>query len=199
MNAPLLLKIAYMAGWLACFFIRWPYQRQWKANTFSDDRRSGIEHALLAAMFLTMMTLPLVWVFSPWLSFADYRLPGWAGLLGAALFAFAVWLFWRSHRDLAANWSPTLQVREGHELVTAGVYAHVRHPMYAALWLWALAQALLVQNWIAGPPVLLAFAAMYAYRRKAEERMMTDRFGDAYRAYAVRVPRLFPRLHGGGQ
>lgn len=197
MSDPLLLKAAYLAGWLACFFIRWPYQRQWKANVFRDDRRSPTEHALLAAMFLTMMALPLVWVFSPWLAFADCRLPHWAGVLGAALFAVAVWLFRRSHRDLAANWSPTLQVREGHELVTTGIYARIRHPMYAALWLWALAQALLVQNWIAGPPVLLAFAAMYGYRREAEERMMIDQFGDAYRAYAARVPRLLPRLRGG--
>ena len=41
--------------------------------------------------------------------------------------------------------------------------------------------------------MLLAFAAMYAYRSQAEEAMMVDRFGDAYRAYAARVPRLLPR------
>lgn len=196
MNGVVLLKVVYMAGWLAWFAIRWPYQRQWKANTFRDDRLGGVERLLLAAMFLTMMALPLLWVFSPWLSFAEYRLPAWAGGAGAILAVAATWLFWRSHRDLAANWSPTLQVREGHELVTRGIYARIRHPMYASIWLWALAQALLVQNGIAGPPVLLAFAAMYAYRRGAEEAMMIDQFGDAYRRYAARVPRLFPRLRG---
>lgn len=189
-----LLKIAYLIGWLACFAIRWPYQKQWKSNVFSDERVNGVERALLAAMFLTMMALPLVHVLTPWLSFADYRLPRWLGAAGVPVFAFAVWLFWRSHRDLGANWSPTLQVREGHELVVSGVYAHVRHPMYAAIWLWAVAQTLLLQNGIAGPPVLLAFAAMYVRRRETEERMMLDRFGDTYGAYAARVPRLIPRL-----
>lgn len=193
MSEPMLLKLLYLAGWIACFAIRWPWQKRWRANTFRDDRAHGLEKALLAAMFLTMMVVPLLHVLTPWLSFADYRLPRAAGIAGIVLFAVAVWLFWRAHRDLGANWSPTLQIRERHELVTSGIYARIRHPMYAAIWLWALAQPLLLQNWIAGPPVLLAFAAMYAYRSQAEEAMMVDQFGDAYRAYAARVPRLLPR------
>lgn len=188
------LKLLYLAGWIACFAIRWPWQKRWRANTFRDDRAHGLEKALLAAMFLTMMVIPLLHALTPWLSLADYRLPRAAGIAGIVLFAVAVWLFWRAHRDLGANWSPTLQIRERHELVTSGIYARIRHPMYAAIWLWALAQPLLLQNWIAGPPVLLAFAAMYAYRSQAEEAMMVDQFGDAYRAYAARVPRLLPRL-----
>ena len=188
------LKLLYLAGWIACFAIRWPWQKRWRANTFRDDRAHGLEKALLAAMFLTMMIIPLLHALTPWLSLADYRLPRAAGIAGIVLFAVAVWLFWRAHRDLGANWSPTLQIRERHELVTSGIYARIRHPMYAAIWLWALAQPLLLQNWIAGPPVLLAFAAMYAYRSQAEEAMMIDQFGDAYRAYAARVPRLLPRL-----
>lgn len=192
------LELAYLAGWITCFAIRWPWQKRWKANTFRDDRAHGVEKGLLAAMFVTLMLLPILQVFTPWLGFADYRLPDWLGMAGIPLFAVGIWLFWRSHRDLAANWSPSLQVRDRHELVTTGIYAHVRHPMYAAIWLWAGAQALLLQNWIAGPPALLAFAAMYAYRSRAEERMMVDSFGDAYRAYATRVPRLFPRLPGRG-
>jgi protein-S-isoprenylcysteine O-methyltransferase Ste14 len=50
----------------------------------------------------------------------------------------------------------TLEVREQHALVTTGVYSRVRHPMYSA---WALAQALLLPNWIAGPAGLIGFAA----------------------------------------
>ena len=36
-------------------------------------------------------------------------------------------------------------------LVTNGIYRRIRHPMYSAFWLWAIAQALLLPNWIAGP------------------------------------------------
>jgi len=194
-----LLEMAYVAGVLLFIAIRRPHQRRWKSNEFRDNRLNGIERMLLAAVFLAMMALPLLWLTTPWLSFADYRLPAWAGAAGMAMFAFAAWLFWRSHRDLGANWSPSLQVREGHELITSGIYAHVRHPMYAAIWLWALAQPLLIQNWIVGPAALLAFGAMYARRREAEETMMINQFGETYRAYAARTPRLMPRFFERGR
>lgn len=196
MAETMLLKVAYMAGWLACFVIRAPYQKRWKARRFRDNRLHGIETVLLALMFLATLVLPLLFVFTPWLRMADYRLPTWMGLAGIPVFALGAWLFWRSHRDLGINWSPSVQVSEDQVLVTSGVYARIRHPMYTAIWLWALAQALLLQNWLAGPSALLAFALMYGYRRNAEERMMLDQFGDAYRDYATRVPRLFPRLRG---
>ncbi|NJK48036.1 histidine phosphatase family protein [Candidatus Gracilibacteria bacterium] len=48
--------------------------------------------------------------------------------MGVAIFAIAVWLFWRSHRDLGNNWSPTLEVRKGHTLITQGIYQYIRHP-----------------------------------------------------------------------
>lgn len=71
-------------------------------------------------------------------------------VVGAALMTLAVWLFWRSHTDLGRNYSPSLQLREEHALVTRGVYRRVRHPMYASEWLWVTAQALLLQNRVAG-------------------------------------------------
>ena len=48
------------------------------------------------------------------------------------------------------NWSPD-PGRSGSSTpwLTEGVYRHIRHPMYAAHWLWGLGQALLLQNWIA--------------------------------------------------
>lgn len=48
----------------------------------------------------------------------------WVLLLGTALIGFGLWLFWRSYVDLGKNWSVTLEVREGHNLTTGGVYAY---------------------------------------------------------------------------
>ena len=67
----------------------------------------------------------------------------------------ALLLFWRSHANLGRNWSPSLQLREGHALVTRNtyrhIYRHIRHPIYESQWLWNIAQALLLRNWITGP------------------------------------------------
>ena len=105
-----------------------------------------------------------------------------------------VWLIWRSHADVGRNWTMTPQIREGHSLVTGGVYWWIRHPMYAGHLLWALAQPLLLWNWIAGLVMLATFVPLYLYRVPREERMMLDHFGDEYRAYIERTGRVIPRL-----
>jgi protein-S-isoprenylcysteine O-methyltransferase Ste14 len=106
----------------------------------------------------------------------------------------ALLLFYRSHADLGPNWSATLELRRGHTLITNGVYRSIRHPMYAAILLWDLAQGLLLSNWLAGWGAFVTFALLYVARAPREERMMCDAFGDDYRAYMRRTGRLFPRL-----
>ena len=103
-----------------------------------------------------------------------------------------LWLFHRSHADLGTNWSITLQVRENHSLITQGVYRRIRHPMYAALFLYSIGQLLALPNWIAGPSYLVTFGILYALRVRAEERMMLEEFGAEYAAYLRRTKRLVP-------
>jgi protein-S-isoprenylcysteine O-methyltransferase Ste14 len=67
--------------------------------------------------------------------------------------------------------------------------------MYTAFWLWALAQALLLPNWVAGLSGLIGFGILYGFRIGREERLMLDTFGDQYRSYAARTARLIPWLH----
>jgi protein-S-isoprenylcysteine O-methyltransferase Ste14 len=107
---------------------------------------------------------------------------------------FALWLFWRSHTDLGRNWSVTLEVRKGHQLVSNGVYRSIRHPMYASIWLTSVAQGLLLQNWLAGWPGLVTFGLMYFVRISREERMMCEVFGQQYRDYMRQTGRIFPQL-----
>ena len=146
-------------------------------------------------MFLAMMILPLLHVAVPdLLAFANYRLPVWATALGAFLELSFLWLFWRSHKDLDLNWSPGLEVRDGHNLVTGGIYSRIRHPMYAAIWLGCFAQALLIHNWIAGALVVAVFAAMYFIRVPREEAMMRARFAEAYTQYCAGTGRLWPKF-----
>jgi hypothetical protein len=65
-------------------------------------------------------------------------------------------------------------MREDHKLITNGVYARIRHPMYTAFWLWAIAQALLLPNWIAGLSGLIGFGTLYLLRVGPEEEMMLE-------------------------
>jgi protein-S-isoprenylcysteine O-methyltransferase Ste14 len=144
------------------------------------------------------MLLPVLYLFTPLLAFADYRLPPFAPWCGAGIMAAGLWLFWRSHTDLGQNWSVTLEVRKGHTIITRGVYRWIRHPMYASIWLFSLAQGLLLENWLAGWSALVTFAALYFVRAPREEQMMCDVFGEDYRDYMRRTGRLFPRWRGRG-
>lgn len=83
-------------------------------------------------------------------------------------------------------------IAEEHKLVTEGVYAHIRHPIYVAVWLTGLAQLLMLANWIAGPACLILYLPVYLVRVPREEGMMRDHFGDEYRAYAERTGAIFP-------
>ena len=64
--------------------------------------------------------------------------------------------------------------------------------MYASIWLFALAQPLLVHNWLAGAFGVAAFAALYLLRVGREEALMLEAFGDEYRTYMSRTGRLWP-------
>jgi protein-S-isoprenylcysteine O-methyltransferase Ste14 len=189
--------MVWFAAFIAMSVVRMPHGLRNRANVVVEVRKDRTEVALLAGMFLAMMVLPLIHLATGLFAFADYALPEWATWIGAVLQIPFLWLFWRSHADLGRNWSPGLEVREDHALVTNGVYAYIRHPMYAAIWISALAQPLLVHNWIAGFPVVPAFAAMWFIRVPNEEALMRLRFGAVYDDYCRKAGRLFPhRLPG---
>ena len=175
-------------------FIRAPLNQKRKQEKKSEQRFTQQEKTLLGMLFLGMMVVPLIYAATNWLDFADYTLPVWARWLGVALIASAIFVFWRAHADLGLNWSPTLEIREKHELITRGIYAQIRHPMYASQWLWVIAQPLLLQNWIAGFINLLVFIPFYILRVRAEEQLMLEQFGEQYRSYMQKVSAVFPKF-----
>ena len=183
-----------IVGNLAGIAIRVPHDSRNRKIRVVDDRKGKLEIFLLLFMAAGVLLLPLLAIATPLLAFADYTLSPWSLMAGACCLALNLWLFHRAHADLSTNWSPTLQLRDGHSLITSGIYTRIRHPMYSAIYLLVLAQAFLLANWIAGPAALVAFTLMYAFRMRPEEQMMVDKFGDEYRSYAARTKRLIPGL-----
>lgn len=190
---PITLKLVYGTIWLCVALIRIPMRLRMKDNRIVVDKTAQ-DRYLLAVLAIGMVALPFVYLFTPWLNFADYRLGSWAGWTGAASAAVGIWLLWRSHADLGRNWSDSLQLRQGHQLITSGIYRHIRHPMYAFGWLFGVAQALLLQDWLAGLSGLVSFALLYFLRVPREEQMMIDECGNEYQAYMKRAGRVIPRM-----
>ena len=165
-------------------------ERAWRG---AGARERLPELGVLAAILLGIWLLPLAFVFTPWLRAFDYPLPAWASSVGAFVFAASLAVRWMAQRALGRHWSHTLETADGHALVTAGIYARVRHPIYASLILWALAQPLLLHNALAGCGGALAVALLWLVRVPREERMMLERFGDAYRQYMDRAGACWPK------
>ena len=174
--------------------IRAPINKMRRQEKMSEQRFTDQEKILLGLLLLGGVIAPIIYAATDWLDFADYTLPTWAGWLGVLLIAGAIFVFWRAHADLGLNWSPTLEIREKHELISRGIYGVLRHPMYASQWLVVIAQPLLLQNWIAGFLHLLVFIPFYFLRVKAEEQLMIEQFGDQYRAYMQKVGAVFPKI-----
>lgn len=184
----------FFIGFLVYLRIRGVYAHRTKYEQKAHRQIDGLEKALLIAVISSSLLLPLLYLFTPLLAFADYDLPAAFRWLGTAIMLAALWLFWRSHADLGQNWSVSLEIRQEHQLVKHGVYRLIRHPMYAAIWLFSIAQALLLANWLAGWSAVVPFAVMYFLRTPREERMMCQFFGQEYRDYMRQTGRLFPRF-----
>ncbi len=130
--------LAYLIGFVAASLIRAYWLKRtpnwWRdRGKIEEDREKTQDRPLMLLTTAGMIVVPFLYLFTTKLDFADYTLPPTASLvagsLGAALFLQALWLLWRSHADLAESFSPGLQIRKDHRLVTTGVYERVRHPM----------------------------------------------------------------------
>jgi protein-S-isoprenylcysteine O-methyltransferase Ste14 len=187
-------NIVYFVGLIVYVTIRGVFGGRTKTNEKVVSRVDTRDRALVAVVFIGSVVLPALYLFTSWLRFADYRLPAFVPWCGATVMIIALWLFWRAHVDLGLNWSITLEVRKGHQLIVHGVYRWIRHPMYAAIFLFALAQAFLLQNWLAGWAGFVTFGILYFVRTPREEKMMSEFFGEQYREYMQRTGRLFPKL-----
>jgi protein-S-isoprenylcysteine O-methyltransferase Ste14 len=188
---PWIAKAVILAASVVMVVIRAPHGNRSRRVNVARSCKSRREVFLLTLAWIGFF-IPLVWVASPAFSFAEYPLRLGPLAAGVACFVVGLWLFYRSHADLGTYWSITLEVRESHRLITQGIYRRVRHPMYAALFLYSIGQALVLPNWVAGPSYLVSFGILFALRIRAEERMMLETFGEEYASYMARTKRLVP-------
>jgi protein-S-isoprenylcysteine O-methyltransferase Ste14 len=112
----------------------------------------------------------------------------------ALLMAAAVALFAWATRTMGRNWSIVARTRSDHELVTAGPFAYVRHPIYAAMALLLLALAIGLGNEWRLIVALPLYAIGTWLRIVEEEKLLRAAFGDRYAAYAARVKRFVPGM-----
>ena len=78
------------------------------------------------------------------------------------------------------------------QLMTSGIYAWVRHPVYSSFLLLNCGLLLIQANWWLLTLPFIYWAALTILMKRTEERWLENEFGEEYTQYAARVNRIFP-------
>jgi protein-S-isoprenylcysteine O-methyltransferase Ste14 len=114
-------------------------------------------------------------------------LAGWAetivAVMAAAIAAASVWLALAAIFVLGKQWSPAARIVAHHQLITAGPYRIVRHPIYTAMFGMLTATGLAISTWEALLLAMMVYLAGTRLRIAVEEKLLLDNFGGVYAAY----------------
>ncbi|WP_345041918.1 isoprenylcysteine carboxylmethyltransferase family protein [Streptomyces sannanensis] len=115
----------------------------------------------------------------------------WTGLLlSLAGMAFTL----AAQTNMGASWRVGVDVGERTTLVTDGLFAHVRNPVFTAMTVTAAGLALMVPNWIAVLALVALVAAVQLQVRVVEEPYLAAVHAKAYAAYTARTGRFLPGI-----
>lgn len=125
----------------------------------------------------------------------------------AVLYPAGIWALWALRADAVSlrwgivvilagmavrSWANGYAIKMD-KLTTSGPYAFLRHPLYAGTLLMLIGFTILLNSHVWGILFVAVFLAVYLDTMRKEERMLEDKFGDAYRSYRSAVPPLWPR------
>ena len=119
-----------------------------------------------------------------------FRLP--LGVLGLGLVVLGCVVNLLGRLRLGRNWANQATLYADQKLVVSGIYAWVRHPLYASLIWMFLGACLVFPNLAAFLATALVFVPFMHYRARLEERLLTGEFPD-YAAYRRRTGMFFPK------
>jgi protein-S-isoprenylcysteine O-methyltransferase Ste14 len=95
---------------------------------------------------------------------------------------------------LGRRFSGLVAIQRDHQLVTTGIYRHVRNPSYLGLLLGSIGWALLFRSGVGIFIALLQLIPLVA-RIRSEERLLAEHFGAEYERYRARTWRLLPGIY----
>jgi protein-S-isoprenylcysteine O-methyltransferase Ste14 len=157
------------------------------------EREGRVMFIVRVVLGLFLFGWLVVYAISPaWIKVLSVPFPHWLRWAGFALGLGSLGFWWWTQIALGKEWSPQLQLRNKHHLVTTGPYNRIRHPLYTAMFGYGLGLALVTANWVF---ILFALAMIVSIvaRVPKEEQMMIEEFEEEYKAYMQRTGRFFPK------
>lgn len=146
---------------------------------------------LVLLTVVTMVVMPTLDLTTIWLDFADFSFSHGFAYGGIAIGVAAIALLWRTQYDWLRFFRDDTRQRS---FIRTGVYQFIRHPFYAVLLLLAVAQTLMLQNWIGGPAAIITFLIVYLVRMPVDEQRAMEIYGHTYLDYMDSTNSLLPRI-----
>jgi protein-S-isoprenylcysteine O-methyltransferase Ste14 len=115
-------------------------------------------------------------------------------IVGLALIVIGFTILIVAHITIGRFHSSVLVIREDHQLITHGVYRFTRHPIYLGVIMVCIGVPVYVLS-LYGLLTMSALIPIFLNRIRIEERMLTDEFGDVYRAYKMATSKLIPFIY----
>lgn len=152
-----------------------------------------VEALVLPAAALFLLETALHACHAPWHVLSGEGYAAWFEMpalrtAGVATMALAVAVLWLALRAFGRSYRLGVDDERPGELVTSGIFAYSRHPVYLGLGLFFLGSFLIYPNafffWM-----FLGAAGTLEFMARKEEQQLTLRHGEAYRAYARQVPK----------
>ena len=112
--------------------------------------------------------------------------------LGLLLTALGVGISIWARLSLGSNWSSLVTLKDGHELIRAGLYRWVRHPIYTGILLGMIGTAMIkgqLRGWVG---LAIVFAGFY-YKARREEKFLREEFGGDFDAHAQQTGMFLPK------
>jgi protein-S-isoprenylcysteine O-methyltransferase Ste14 len=172
------------------FFVVWVLWAIWtKPTELRESIGSRLSYTLLVATGFYLLFahhVRLSWLLRPILP----QVP-WVQGLGVGITAAGLLLAVWARLYLGGNWSGTVTLKVGHELVRSGPYRWVRHPIYSGIFLAALGTAL-ERGQLRGMIALVLIYAGFFLKIRKEEQFMNTAFGARYEEYRRTTGILIP-------
>jgi protein-S-isoprenylcysteine O-methyltransferase Ste14 len=185
-----------LTGMRLIFWLWWGWGLYWMLaalRTKATRRREPLASRLAHGLPLALGAALLAWPQPRWSALARSLWPpslaaSWIGVaLVIAGLGFAIWA--RVH--LGGNWSGTVTIKQGHELIRSGPYAYVRHPIYTGL-ITALLGTAVASGTVHAAVGLAVIAVAFVRISRSEEEFMRETFPGEYPRYSAEVPALIP-------
>jgi len=122
----------------------------------------------------------------------DHSPKFWRFAVSVLFFGLAALLSWSGTRALGRQWRMDAGLTADHELVTAGPYRFVRHPIYTSMLCLLLAMGFLISPWWLFVPAVVLFLIGTEIRVRIEDRLLASQFGERALEYQRRTAAYIP-------